>query len=123
MFFYGEIMFKNDVIYKICKKSEWEKAVAKGTYNGSSDDIRDGFIHFSAYDQVKGTLDKHFKDQKGLVLLKIAVERLPAGALKWEKSRNGQEFPHLYSNLDPGAVVGMEELPDHGWCGFSKDDR
>jgi len=123
MFFYGKIMFKNDVIYKICTKSEWEEAVAKGIYTGSPDDIRDGFIHFSAFDQVTGTLDKHFKDQKGLVLLKIAVDRLPAGALKWEKSRNDQEFPHLYADLDPAAVIDKEVLPDHGKRGLSKDDQ
>ncbi|MCP5382546.1 MAG: DUF952 domain-containing protein [Kordiimonadaceae bacterium] len=106
------MMFKNDFIYKICTKSEWKEATVKGIYKGSSDDIRDGFIHFSAIEQVKGTLEKHFKNQKDLVLLKIAIDRLPIEALKWEKSRSGQKFPHLYNDLNLGSVVGMEELPD-----------
>ena len=107
-------MFEVDVIYKICPKSEWDLACEKGVYAGSSDDARDGFIHFSAFDQVTGTLDKHFRDQKELLLLKVAIDQLDPNALKWETSRNGEKFPHLYGEMGLNAVLSVEELPDHG---------
>ena len=106
-------MFKVDVIYKICCKSEWDRALSSGAYKGSSDDKRDGFIHFSAFDQVTTTLNKHFKNQKNLLLLKVAIDRLDPSILKWEVSRNGEKFPHLYGDLDLDAVVSIDELPDN----------
>lgn len=113
MFFYGAEMFEVEVIYKIIPKSEWDLACEKGVYRGSSDDVRDGFIHFSAFDQVTGTLHKHFNGQKNLLLLKVAIDRLYPNALKWETSRNGDKFPHLYGDMDLNAVLSVEELPDH----------
>tara|TARA_R110002096_G_scaffold432240_1_gene648754 strand:+ start:178951 stop:179307 length:357 start_codon:yes stop_codon:yes gene_type:complete len=113
MFFYGKMMFKVDVIYKICSKDEWRIALEKGVYSGSSDDLRDGFIHFSAFDQVTKTLDKHFTGLKGLLLLKVSTEHLAPSVLKWEVSRNNEKFPHLYGDLDLDAVLSVDELPDH----------
>ena len=103
-------MFKVDVIYKICSKFDWEKALDAGVYKGSADDERDGFIHFSAFDQVTETLDKHFKNQTKLLLLKVAIDRLDPTILKWEVSRNGEKFPHLYGDLELDAVVSIDEL-------------
>lgn len=113
MFFYGEMMFKVDVIYKICSKDEWQLALENGVYRGSADDLRDGFIHFSAFDQVTKTLDKHFHGQKDLLLLKVSTQQLSPSALKWELSRNNQKFPHLYGDLNLDAVLSVDELPDH----------
>lgn len=100
------------IIYKICPSKEWESALRLGAYKGSKDDLRDGFIHFSSKDQVEGTLAKHFSTQKGLLLLDVDVALLAAGALKWEVSRNGEKFPHLYNDLNLDAVINVHEIPD-----------
>lgn len=87
-----------DRIYKICPRSEWEQAVTVGEYRGSTVDLRDGFIHFSASHQVTETAQKHFADQSDLLL--IAIEPTKLGVrLKWEPSRGGNLFPHLYGPL------------------------
>lgn len=105
-------MFEVDVIYKICTRDEWKKAVTSGVYNGSQDDIRDGFIHFSSFDQVLGTLDKHFAGRKNLILLKVSLEFLNPDKLKWETSRNEEKFPHLYGDLNLDAVINVVEIAD-----------
>lgn len=87
------------VIYKIVRTDEWRLAQQQGVYHGSADDRRDGFIHFSNASQVAGTLAKHFSGEEGLYLLAIEEHRL-GDALRWESSRNGQLFPHLYRALD-----------------------
>ena len=104
-------MFDVDVIYKICPKDEWDAALENGSYTGSCDDLRDGFIHFSALDQVTKTLDKHFHGQNNLLLLKVSIDQLAPSVLKWEKSRNDEKFPHLYGDLNLNAVLSVEELP------------
>jgi uncharacterized protein (DUF952 family) len=98
-----------DRIYKICDRSSWEHARASGRYFGSSDDARDGFIHLSASDQVSGTLQRHFADQDDLLLIGIDAGRLGDG-LRWEPSRGGALFPHLYQPLDFAAVVSEVAL-------------
>jgi uncharacterized protein (DUF952 family) len=103
-------MFEINVIYKICSKSEWGSAKEHGVYKGSKDDLRDGFIHFSSFDQVLGTLDKHFVGQNNLLLLKVGTELLDPDQLKWEKSRNDEEFPHLYGDLTLEAVIDVVEI-------------
>lgn len=106
-------MFKVDVIYKICKREEWALATDQGVYKGSQDDLRDGFIHFSTFDQVTTTLEKHFRNINDLLLLKIAIDSLDRISLKWETSRNDEKFPHLYDALNLDAVISVEELPDN----------
>jgi len=97
-------------IYKICSASAWREAERQGAYRGSADDVRDGFIHFSSASQVEGTARKHFLGQKGLFL--IAFDTDPLGdALRWEPSRDGALFPHLYGELDLSAVISIKELP------------
>ena len=96
-------------IYKICPASAWREAERQGVYRGSADDIRDGFVHFSTSAQVAETARKHFFGQTGLFL--VAVDAGALGeALRWEPSRNGELFPHLYGELDLGAVIAIQEL-------------
>ena len=96
-------------IYKICPASAWREAERQGADRGSADDARDGFIHFSTAGQLEGTLQKHYARQSGLFLIAIDAEQL-GDALRWEPSRGGDLFPHLYGELDMGAVTAVMEL-------------
>ncbi|MDB5652838.1 MAG: glutathione S-transferase [Tardiphaga sp.] len=96
-------------IYKICPASQWREAERQGAYRGSADDARDGFIHFSTAGQLAGTLQKHYFRQSGLFLIAIDAGLL-GDALRWELSRGDQLFPHLYGELDMGAVTAVMEL-------------
>jgi uncharacterized protein (DUF952 family) len=97
-------------IFHICRKAEWDAAVPAGAYKGSSQDEADGFIHFSAADQVVESAARHRAGQAGLVLL--TVDPAPLGAaLKWEPSRAGRLFPHLYGALPVAAVLRVDPLP------------
>ncbi len=98
------------LIFHVCTRESWQAAVAEGRYAGSADDRRDGFIHFSASDQVVDSVAKHRAGQDGLVILGVDPERLGA-ALKWEPSRGGALFPHLYGPLPLEAVVFVRDLP------------
>ena len=95
-------------IFKIIGKNEWQKVRESGSYSGSSKDIKDGFIHFSAEEQVKGTLEKYYSKQTNLVLLK--VETLKLDHLIWEQASDGNMFPHLYSKLEISNVVDEFEI-------------
>lgn len=96
-------------IYKICPALAWREAERQGVYRGSVDDARDGFIHFSTAAQVAGTAAKHFAGQTGLFLVAVDAQAL-GKALVWEPSRGGDLFPHLYGDLDLGAVTGVTAL-------------
>jgi uncharacterized protein (DUF952 family) len=96
-------------IYKICPASAWREAERQGVYQGSADDLRDGFIHFSSASQVAETAKKYFFGQKGLFLVAVDADAL-GQALRWEPSRNDELFPHLYGELDLGAVTDVMEL-------------
>lgn len=96
-------------IYKIMPAADWAAAQAGGAYRGSADDARDGFIHFSTRDQVAGTLAKHFAGQTRLVLVEIDPLML-GSALRWEPSRGGQLFPHLYDDLPVTAATSVEPV-------------
>lgn len=100
----------DEPIYKILPADDWAAAQAAGVYQGSVHDARDGFIHFSTAAQAAETAAKHFAGQRDLVLL--AVDPAPLGAaLKWEPSRGGALFPHLYAPLPVEAVSAVHELP------------
>ena len=99
----------SDPIYKICASAMLQEARGRGRFEGSADDLRDGFIHLSAGHQVAGTLAKYFAGHRDLVLLAVDPERLGAG-LRWEKSRGGELFPHLYGPLDLDHVISIEAL-------------
>jgi len=96
-------------VYKVLSEAAFEEAWAAGRFHGSADDARDGFIHLSAGDQLAGTLASHFAGQDGLVLLALDAGRL-GPALKWELSRGGALFPHLYAPLDLAALLWVELL-------------
>lgn len=91
------------MIYKICEQALWRQAQQDGRLRGSTADVRDGFIHFSTAAQLAGTAAKHFAGASDLVLLAVEAEALGA-ALKWEPSRGGELFPHLYAPLPAAAV-------------------
>ncbi len=97
-------------IYKICPEALWREAEKIGRFEGAPVDIADGFIHFSTAEQVRETAAKHFTGQHSLVLAAIDEERLLV-ALKYEISRNGELFPHLYAPLDMSAVIWCKPLP------------
>ena len=99
------------IIYKICEQTSWRAALAAGRYCGSAVDERDGFIHFSTAAQLAETAAKHFARQTDLIL--VAVDDNGLGAhLKWEPSRGGDLFPHLYAALPISAVRWSRPLPD-----------
>ena len=100
----------NGIIFHMCRREEWAAAEASGVYGGSSQDVADGFIHFSTADQVEESAARHRAGQSGLVLLAVDAARL-GEALRWETSRGGRLFPHLYGTLPVGAVVAVHDLP------------
>jgi uncharacterized protein (DUF952 family) len=93
-------------VYKLMPRTQWEAALADGVYRGSADDRRDGFIHLSAADQVEGTARKHFAHVPDLLILEVDAGVL-GPALKWEPSRGGALFPHLYGDLPVEAVLAV----------------
>jgi len=97
------------LIYKILSRAEWEAAQAAGRFDGSAVDLADGFIHLSGADQAQETAAKWFAGQADLVLLGVEAEAL-GPALKWEASRGGALFPHLYRPLLPAEVVSQTPL-------------
>jgi uncharacterized protein (DUF952 family) len=97
------------IIYKICPASAWREAERHGAFGGSADDRRDGFIHFSTAAQVAETARKHFFGQSGLFLIAVDADAL-GDSLRFEPSRNDELFPHLYGDLDLGAVTAVLEL-------------
>lgn len=97
-------------IYKILPRSDWTDAAAAGRYLGSALDRTDGFIHFSTAAQAQETARRHFAGQAGLVILEVEADELGT-ALKWEPSRGGDLFPHLYEPLDIDLVRAVIEAP------------
>ena len=97
-------------IYKICTASEWSDAERDGVYRGSAVDRKDGFIHFSTAEQAAETAAKWFAGQRDLVLVAVDADTL-GEKLKWEPSRGGALFPHLYGELDAMAVLRVDPLP------------
>lgn len=98
------------VIYKIVDRKTWLAACRDGAFEGSADDMRDGFIHLSARHQVRGTAERHFKGIDDLVLVAFDEDALGA-ILKWEPSRGGDLFPHLYGPLPTALALGISPLP------------
>ena len=97
-------------LYKIMSKQEWETAQAQGIYEGSEVDRKDGFIHLSAAHQVRATAQKHFSGRADLLLVSVLEKNLGKN-LKWEVSRGGALFPHIYGALRLDAVGEAVPLP------------
>ena len=100
----------SETIYKICAADIWEEAEAAGHFAGAGIDLADGFIHFSTAGQLAETAAKHYAGQPGLVLVAVDAGQL-GDALKWEVSRGGALFPHLYAPLAMSAVLWAKPLP------------
>ena len=98
-------------IYKICEKALWPKAATERLFIGAPADIRDGFIHFSTATQVAETAAKHFAGVPDLILVAVDADMLGA-QLKWEISRVGELFPHLYAPLPLSVVLWARPLAD-----------
>ena len=98
------------LILKIFRRTEWAALVADGETAGAPIDLADGFIHFSTPAQAAETAAKHFAGESDLVLVAVEADRLGC-ALKWEVSRGGARFPHLYRPLTMADVAWHEDLP------------
>jgi uncharacterized protein (DUF952 family) len=96
-------------IYKICEAAQWEEAQRDGKFVGSAVDFADGYIHFSTAGQAAATAARHFAGQADLVIVAVSAAALGA-ALKWEVSRGGALFPHLYGALPLAAVRWAKPL-------------
>jgi uncharacterized protein (DUF952 family) len=92
----------SQTIYKILDAAEWAEAEARGRYDGSEVDRRDNYIHFSTAAQVQETARRHFAGRRNLVLVAVNADVLDA--LRWERSRGGELFPHLYGPLPVSAA-------------------
>jgi uncharacterized protein (DUF952 family) len=97
-------------IYKILPREMWEAAVAAGFFHGSAVDVADGFIHFSTKAQVHDTAAKHFSGVRDLLLVAVPIAAL-TDAIRWEPSRGGDLFPHLYGPLPVAAASWVKPLP------------
>ncbi|WP_062014619.1 DUF952 domain-containing protein [Aureimonas sp. AU4] len=96
-------------IYKLLSRDLWLEAEDRGRFEGSAVDRQDGFIHFSTGAQVRETAAKHFSDERSLVMVAVDPAVL-GGALRWEPSRGGALFPHLYEPLSLDAVLYVEDI-------------
>ena len=97
-------------IYKVFRADEWAQLQQDGQSRGAPVDLADGYVHFSTAGQLAETLSRHFAGAEGLVLLACDADRL-SDDLKWEPSRGGALFPHLYGALALSTVVGVTPLP------------
>ncbi|WP_337187389.1 DUF952 domain-containing protein [Phenylobacterium sp.] len=97
-------------VYKILPRAEWAAAQAAGRFTGSAVDRQDGYIHFSTAAQAQETARRHFAGQADLVVLEVEAEDLGAD-LRWEASRGGDLFPHLYGALAAARVLAVHEAP------------
>ena len=98
------------LIYHLARADEWDAEGAAGTYAGGAQDRTDGFIHFSTKDQIVESAAKHRAGEEGLLLLAVESEKL-GDALRWEPSRGGSLFPHLYGTIPFAAVIRTAPLP------------
>ena len=96
-------------VYKIATRTDWDAALLTGRFEGAGVDLRDGYIHLSTAAQAPETARLYFSGHAGLVLLKIDAGAIEA-ALKWEPSRGGDLFPHLYGMLDCAAVEAVTPI-------------
>lgn len=99
----------NSIIYKILAPDQFASFQREAVFHGSPADLADGFIHFSSAAQLKATLEKHYARQSGLVILAVDAAAL-GGAVRWEISRGGARFPHLYAPLTASSVIAQAPL-------------
>ncbi|MEM1399279.1 MAG: DUF952 domain-containing protein [Pseudomonadota bacterium] len=98
-------------IYTMVRTADWAVAKTNGRYDGSADDRADGFLHFSAADQLRESARRHRAGETDLLLVAVDAEAL-GDALKWERAPSrGADFPHLYASLDLSHVISVTPLP------------
>lgn len=107
----------SNIVYKIIDERDWREAQRSGSYAGSADDRRDGFIHLSFADQLEATAARHFRNRPNLLLVAFPVESF-GDSLRLEASRGGALFPHLYADLptsealwEKPMIVGEDGTP------------
>ena len=98
-----------NLLYKVCSKDDWDKAILKKFYCGSEIDNKDGFIHLSTKKQLNETVKNHFRGKKNLLVISFSTKKIQDN-LKWEVSRNGDLFPHYYGNLETKFAVETYNL-------------
>jgi uncharacterized protein (DUF952 family) len=103
-------MQRHQLIYKIVDKDMWASAQSAEVFAGAAIDLEDGYIHFSTSEQAEETAAKHFAGKQNLLLVAVSTEAL-GDTLKWEPSRGGDLFPHLYSTLKTDQAEWVKELP------------
>jgi uncharacterized protein (DUF952 family) len=96
--------------FKVLTTDQWAEFDASNVFHGAPVDLADGYIHLSTADQLQGTLDKHFAGQEGLVIAEVDLAQLEA-SVKWETSRGGALFPHIYGPLPMAAIIGVTLPP------------
>ena len=109
------------MIYKILRSDEWAALQADGETAGAPIDVTDGYVHFSTSEQVRETAAKHFAGDEGLMLLAYNEEQMD-GDLRWEESRGGALFPHLYGPLRLADLIWAKPLPMAGNGHLFPDD-
>lgn len=103
-----------ELIFHICPEADWQSSEITGTYAGSSRSRADGFLHFSVREQLAESFSRHFPGPEGLVILAVRTADLTALGVdvRWEVSRGGALFPHLYSPLPLAAVAAVHPAAD-----------
>jgi uncharacterized protein (DUF952 family) len=96
-------------VYKILKRAEWDAAVRAGRFEGAAIDLADGYIHLSTAAQAPETARRYFTGQTGLALVRFEAATLGV-ALRWEPSRGGDLFPHVYGWIDPALAEAVTEI-------------
>jgi uncharacterized protein (DUF952 family) len=109
-------------IFRLCTAADWDAFRADGSFTGSDADRRDGFIHFSAAAQVAETAARHYAGPEPLVLLAADAEAL-GDALKWEPSRGGALFPHLYAALPLDDVAAWRAIADRDFAFLARSPQ
>ena len=97
-------------VYHLARAAEWAAAQQSGVYRGAAEDRADGFLHFSTAEHIEESAARHRAGEPDLVLLAVPAVSL-GDELRWEVSRGGVEFPHLYGDLDAALVARAEPLP------------
>jgi uncharacterized protein (DUF952 family) len=98
------------LIYKIIARETWQQAEQQGVFHGATIDLADGYIHLSTAQQAEETARKHFAGQAGLLLVAFEAADF-ASNLKWEASRGGDLFPHVYGTITPARAKWVKDLP------------
>lgn len=101
-----------DLIYHICAAADWRAAQPEGAYRGSAAARADGFLHLSTAEQLAGSLAKHYPEPDGFVILTVHLAALGSSELKWEPSRGGALFPHVYGEIPLNAVIAVAPASD-----------